>query len=77
MKFSEIIYMKYMYIDIKPGIYKVVWVVSAVSKLCSKFWKDFYDLKFDAAWRFTQPSIYFRNLQNCLFWELRVIKKTC
>ena len=61
----------------KPGIDKVVWVISAVSKFCSKFWKDYYDSKTDATWRFTQRSIYFKNLENCLFPKLGVIQKIC
>ena len=60
---------------LKPGIDKVVWVVSAVSKFCSKFWKDCYDSKTDATWRLTQRSIYFKNLENCLFPKLGVIQK--
>ena len=90
MKFLEIIFVKYMYRDtytsthtntftrtfFKSGIYKVAWVVSAVSKPCSKFWKDRYDLKTNATWRFTQRSIYFKNWENRLFREIEVTQKT-
>ena len=57
----------------KTCIYKVLWVVSVVSKYCSKFWKDCYDSKTDATC--TQRSIYIKNLENCLFRELGVIRK--
>ena len=42
-----------------------------------KILKDCYDSKTDATWRFTQLSIYFKNLENCLFRELGVIQKIC
>ena len=75
MKYDTWIWhMKY---DTWINIYKVVCVVSAVSKCCSKFWKDCYDSKTDATWRFTQRSICFKNLENCLFGELGINQKIC
>ena len=47
-------------------------------KFCSKFWRDCYDSKTYATWRFTQRSmIYFKNLENFLFRVLGVIEKIC
>ena len=65
---DRIFYLTDVKLAYRPGTYKIVWVVSAVSKFCSKFWRDCYDSKSD------ETSIYFKNLENYLFRELEVIQ---